>query len=85
MRDLPIVTVAIATYNSEKLLPRTLKAIRKQSYPQEKIEILIIDGGSKDKTRLIAQEYGAIEIDNPKTEPVNAKLISDKMRTADIC
>ena len=76
MRDLPIVTVAIATYNSEKLLPRTLKAIRKQSYPQEKIEILIIDGGSKDKTRLIAQEYGAIAIDNPKTEPVNAKLIS---------
>lgn len=76
MDFLPIVTVAIATYNSEKLLPRTLEAIRNQSYPQEKIEILIVDGGSKDKTRLIAQKYGATVLDNPMTEPVNAKLLS---------
>lgn len=73
---LPIVTVAIATYNSEKLLPKTLEAIRNQTYPQDKIEILVIDGGSKDRTRKIAEQYGAIVLDNPKTEPVNAKFIS---------
>lgn len=74
--ELPIVTVAIATYNSEKLLPRTLEAIRNQTYPQNRIEILVIDGGSKDRTREIAKQYGAVVFDNPKTEPVNAKLIS---------
>ena len=70
-----VVTIMIATYNSEKLLPRTLDAIREQTYPVELMEILIIDGGSKDRTREIAKQYGCRILDNPKTEPVNAKLI----------
>lgn len=70
-----VVTIMIATYNSEKLLPRTLNAIREQTYPTELMEILIIDGGSKDRTREIAKQYGCRILDNPKTEPVNAKLI----------
>lgn len=73
-----MVTIMIATFNSEKLLPRTLDAIKKQTYPAELIEILIIDGGSEDRTRKIAKEYGCRIVDNPKTEPVNAKLIGMK-------
>lgn len=69
------VSIMIATFNSEKLLPRTLDAIKRQTYPTNLIEILIIDGGSKDRTREIAKEYGCRILDNPKTEPVNAKLI----------
>ena len=75
MEYLNKVTIMIATFNSEKLLPRTLDAIKKQTYPKELIEILIIDGGSKDSTKEIAQEYGCKVLDNPKKEPVNAKLI----------
>lgn len=70
-----IVTIMIATFNSEKLLPRTLDAIKMQTYPAELIEILVIDGGSGDRTREIASAYGCRILDNPKTEPVNAKLI----------
>lgn len=70
-----LVTIMIATFNSEKLLPRTLNALKAQTYPAELMEILIIDGGSNDKTRDIAKEYGCKILDNPKTEPVNAKLI----------
>lgn len=70
-----IVTIMIATYNSEKLLPRTLEAIKRQTYPSNLIEILIIDGGSKDRTREIAEEFECRIVDNPKVEPVNAKLI----------
>lgn len=73
-----MVTIMIATFNSEKLLPRTLDAIKMQTYPAELIEILIIDGGSGDRTRKIAEEYGCLIIDNPKTEPINAKLIGMK-------
>lgn len=73
-----IVTVLVATYNSEKLLPKVLDAIRVQSYPQELIEILVVDGGSSDNTREIAKDYGCIVIDNPKTEPVYAKLLGIK-------
>lgn len=70
-----IVTVIIATYNSEKILGKVLEALRKQSYPQEYIEKIIIDGGSTDGTRRLASKYGCRIVDNPKTEPVYAKLL----------
>lgn len=81
MRQMPIVSIMIATYNSEKLLPRTLDAIRMQTYPRKKIEILVIDGGSKDQTLAIAQRYGCHILHNDKTEPVNAKLMGMKYAT----
>ena len=77
----PIVSIIIATYNSEKLLSRTLDAIKKQSYPKEKIEILVIDGGSKDDTIHIAEQYGCRILFNNKTEPINAKLIGARSAT----
>ncbi len=76
--DWPVVSVMIATYNSERVLERTLRAIRDQSYPQSMIEILIIDGGSRDNTIEIAQRYGCVILNNPKTDPVNAKIIGMK-------
>ena len=70
-----IISVIIATYNSAKLLPRVLDSIKQQTYPQECIEILIVDGGSKDTTLDLAEQYGCRIIHNPKTEPVHAKLL----------
>ena len=52
----PLVSIMIATFNSEKVLPRTLEAIRAQTYPQDKLEILAIDGGSTDSTLEIAKK-----------------------------
>lgn len=71
----PVVSIMMATYNSEKLLKRTLDAVSQQTYPKDRIEILIVDGGSKDSTLAIAEEYGCRILYNDKTEPVNAKLI----------
>lgn len=70
-----VVSVVIATFNSEKILPRVLEAIRNQSFLQDKLEILTVDGGSTDGTRRLAEKYGCRVIDNPKTEPVHAKLL----------
>lgn len=71
-----VITVGIATFNSEQTLSKTLKSIKKQSYPQTKIEILIIDGGSVDKTLEIAQQFKARIIKNSKTELIYAKYIA---------
>ncbi len=70
-----ILSIVIATFNSERLLPRVLDSIAKQTYPSSKIEILTIDGGSTDGTREIARSYGCRVIDNPKTLPAWAKYI----------
>lgn len=71
----PLVSIMIATFNSEKVLPRTLEAIRAQTYPQDKLEILAIDGGSTDSTLEIAKQFNCTILNNPKTEPVNARII----------
>ena len=69
------LTIIIATFNSDKLLPLVLDAIKKQSFPKDKMEIIIMDGGSRDKTLEIAKKYGCKVINNPRTEPVYAKFL----------
>lgn len=51
------VSFIIPTLNSSRTLKACLQSIRNQDYPQGKIEILIVDGGSTDKTKKIAQKY----------------------------
>jgi glycosyltransferase involved in cell wall biosynthesis len=59
------ISVIIPTLNSEKYLEECLNSIRTQEYPQEKIEIIIIDGGSTDSTVDIAKKYKTIILKNP--------------------
>ena len=44
----PIVSVILPTYNREKLLPRAVDSVLKQTF--EKWELLIVDDGSEDNT-----------------------------------
>ncbi len=74
-KDFPLVSVIIATYNSEKTLEKVLYALRNQDYPQDKIEIIWVDGGSVDKTREICKNYKCNIVENPSVDPVSAKTI----------
>jgi len=69
------VTIVIATFNSERTLRRVLNSVRAQTYPKNNIEILIVDGGSSDKTWTIAEEYNCKIIPNPRVEPAHAKYL----------
>ncbi len=60
----PKVSFAIATFNSDWCLEDNLKSIRSQDYPQDRVEIICADGGSKDKTVEIARKYKAKVINN---------------------
>lgn len=55
--DLPSISIIIPTYNSERTLAQCLESIVEQDYPKEKIEIIIADGGSKDKTLEIVKKF----------------------------
>ena len=72
---LPLVSVVIATHNSESLLEKVLDSIRMQEYPKNKIEILIIDGKSTDNTLLIGKRYFCRLFNNPKIDQVYAKYM----------
>jgi len=58
--QLPFVTILIAAYNEEKSIGKTLRSIKKQDYAG-KIDIIIIDDGSKDATIEVANQT---QIDN---------------------
>jgi GT2 family glycosyltransferase len=45
---LPFVSVVIPNYNGEKLLPSCLRSIRKNDYPKERYEVLVMDNNSTD-------------------------------------
>jgi len=69
------ITIVIATFNSTKTLPLVLGSIKEQSFPQKNIEILLVDGGSKDDTKNLGKKFNCTIIDNPRTEPVYAKFL----------
>jgi len=58
-QSLPAISIIIVTYNCAHNLDRCLKRIRAQNYPQDKIEVLIVDGGSNDTTLKVAESYQA--------------------------
>lgn len=66
--SLPTISIVIATHNSSWTIGLCLQSIRNQKYPQDKIEIIIADGGSKDTTQKIARSYNVrwVEVDSRK-------------------
>lgn len=60
MRTDSLVSIIIPTYNSEKTVDKCLQSIRQQTY--DNIEIIVVDGGSKDGIVSLAEKYGAIII-----------------------
>jgi len=55
--NLPFVSIIIPCRNEERFIAECLDSVIQQNYPQEKMEILVADGISKDNTRDIVKEY----------------------------
>lgn len=53
----PNVTIIVAAYNSQDTIEECLKSILAQNYPVNSFEIIVMDGGSKDNTVKIAQQF----------------------------
>lgn len=50
MRNLPTLSIIIAIRNVERTFPRLLQNLSSQNYPKNKMEIIVVDGRSTDKT-----------------------------------
>lgn len=51
----PLVTILTVSFNSEKTISKTIKAVLNQTYPN--IEYIIIDGASEDNTAEVARSF----------------------------
>lgn len=56
----PLVSIIIPTYNEERYIEKCLKSIENQSF--DDYEIIIVDDGSKDKTREIIKKYDKVRL-----------------------
>lgn len=56
-RPLPKVSILIPAHNEEVVIERTIKAMLRLDYPKDKLEIVVINDNSKDRTGEIADEY----------------------------
>ncbi|MEM2338455.1 MAG: glycosyltransferase [Candidatus Bathyarchaeia archaeon] len=55
----PKVSLIITTFNNERTIDECLKSIFELNYPRDQLEVIVIDGGSKDSTAQIAGKYPA--------------------------
>lgn len=51
------VTVGICVKNGEKMLPNAIESILNQNYPQNLIQLIVVDDGSTDSTPQILKKY----------------------------
>jgi len=68
----PLITAIIPSFNEEKNIRKCLRAIIKSAYPKQKIQILVVDGGSTDKTIQRVQESN--------NSGLNIKILHNKKR-----
>ena len=60
----PTVSILIPAYNEENVIARTIKSMQKIDYPKDKLEIIVINDGSTDRTVEIASKFGWIKLLN---------------------
>ena len=72
---IPFVSIVLPIYKEEKFIEKCILSILAQDYPQDRMEVLFVDGMSPDRTREIIKSYEDVHsnfhlIDNPeKTVP----------------
>jgi len=55
--NFPLVSIIIPCRNEEKFIEKCLDSLISQDYSKEKMEILVVDGMSEDRTKEIVKEY----------------------------
>lgn len=51
------ITLCVIAYNEENTINSILEDINAQTYPHDKMEVVLVDGNSTDRTKAIMQEF----------------------------
>src|SRR6185369_13873074 len=55
--ELPRVAIVVPCFNEERTVAATVSSLCALDYPQDKLEIIVVDDGSTDATLSIAQQF----------------------------
>jgi succinoglycan biosynthesis protein ExoA len=59
--DRPFVTVAMPCLDEERYIEACLRSVLAQDYPAKRLEIIVADGGSRDRTRALVTRMAAAD------------------------
>jgi succinoglycan biosynthesis protein ExoA len=77
---LPTVSIVMAVRNEERWIERGVRAVLDQTYPGDRLEVVVVVGASHDRTReiverLAAEDSRVVLVDNPEgTTPAALNL-----------
>lgn len=57
LKVLPAVSLIVPAYNEEEIIGKSLRKLININYPKNKLEIIVVDDGSTDKTYEIAKRF----------------------------
>lgn len=72
-----LVSFIVVAYNAEKYLNKCLDSLKKQNYPHKKIEVILVDSNSLDKTKKIIDKFSK----ENKKEFYKIKVLKNKGKT----
>jgi len=61
----PFVSVIVPVFNGGVGISKTIETLIVQSYPREHFEIIVVDNGSEDQTRIIIKNFPVILLEQP--------------------
>lgn len=87
--NLPMVSVVIPCRNEEKTIARCIQSLQQQTYPPDRMEYIVADGMSTDRTRSILFELATRVpilrvVDNPKLVSPAAMNVAIKIARGSI-
>lgn len=78
------VSVIVPAYKAEKTIDDCLDGLQKQNYPKEKYEVIIVDDGSPDNIKDVAEKYPFKYIRQENKGPASARNRGVKEAVNDI-
>ena len=56
LKKFPFVTICVPAYNEESNIKETIQSVIDLDYPRNKIEIIVVNDGSKDNTKKVVEK-----------------------------
>lgn len=81
----PTISIVVPTYNEEKNIQDCLESIFRQKYPKDKLEVLVIDDNSTDRTLEIAKKFPVKILISGKKHGEISKMTGFKAAKGEYC